>query len=269
GTTLGTFAVGTNPTILPPDTGSYIPAKGAVGFQNHYTPFGKEVVDKSQIGLYFYKEQPKLVMRTMTIADVSISIPANTERHKEVAYLTFPNEALVFGAFIHAHYRGAGSDLAIVYPDGTKKMLISVPKYDFNWQRDYDFAEPIKVPAGSKIVATYTYDNSKRNPANPDPNRVVPWGPQSWDEMFYTTLRYRWTDETSTNKIDHDKAMQAGRTIGILDDNLDGKIEVAELKGGTGNMIKARFAQLDVDKDGALSAAELAPVTAAVSRAEH
>jgi hypothetical protein len=267
GTSLGTFAVGTNPTVLPSDTGAYIPPGGAIGFQNHYTPFGKEVVDKSQIALYFYKEQPKMVMRTMVIADPTITIPPNTERHREIGYLTFPNEAILYGAFIHAHYRGSGSDLTIIYPDGTRKLLISVPKYDFNWQRDYDFAEPVKVPAGAKIVATYTYDNSKRNPANPDPNRTVPWGDQSWDEMFYTALRYRWTDETSTNKVNHDAALGVGRTIGMLDDNLNGTVEMAELKGGTGTMIKGRFAMLDVNKDGVLQEAELAPLATALRRA--
>jgi thiol-disulfide isomerase/thioredoxin len=260
GTTLGTFAVGTNPMVMPKDLGAYIPAGGAIGFQNHYTPFGKEVVANSKIGLYFYKEQPKLVMRTNTIIDPTILIPANTERHKEVAYLTFPHDGILYGAFIHAHYRGSGSELKIMYPDGKSKVLISIPKYDFNWQRDYSFDEPVNVPAGSRLVATYIYDNSKRNPANPDPNRVVPWGEQSFDEMFYTTLRYRWTDETSSDQAvgkAHDTEMMANRYMGIFDDNLDGVIEKSELKSKTGEALLARFDTFDTNHDGVLQLNEV------------
>jgi hypothetical protein len=146
----------------------------------------------------------------------------------------------------------------MITPDGKRSLILSLPKYDFNWQRDYTFQEPIKIPAGTKLVATYTYDNSKRNPANPDAKRVVPWGDQSFDEMLYTALRYRWIDETSKKPVDYDIALNASRTLGMLDDNIDGKIEQSELKGPIGNQLKAAFAQLDTDHDGTLSAAELA-----------
>jgi hypothetical protein len=78
----------------------------------------------------------------------------------------FPHEAVLYSAFIHAHYRGTASDLSIRYPDGKEKMLIAVPHYQFGWQRHYTFAEPVKVPAGSRLIAHYAYDNSKQNPAN-------------------------------------------------------------------------------------------------------
>src|SRR5205085_9924175 len=132
----------------------------------------------------------------------------------------------------HAHYRGESSKLEIIYPNGERKVLLSLPKYDFNWQRDYDFAEPVKIPAGSKLLATYTYNNSKRNPANPDPKRTVPWGDQSFDEMFFTALRYRWVDETSDKRVAYDEEMRANQLMGILDDNVDGKLQLSELKGG-------------------------------------
>ncbi len=262
GATLGTYAVGTNDYIAPKDVGTYIPAGGAVGFQNHYTPFGKEVEDKTQIGLYFYKEQPKMVMRTMTIIDPTIRIKAETERHVEKAYLSFPKEAILYGAFLHAHYRGSGVTLAMKHPDGREELLIAVPRYDFNWQRDYTFKTPIKVPAGAKLISTYTYDNSIRNPANPDAKREVPWGEQSWDEMHYTTLRYRWIDETSTNKVNHDAAMRATATLGMFDENIDDKLQMSELKGNQANAIRVGFATFDLNKDGALDAKELAALPA-------
>jgi len=272
GASLGTYAVGTESTILPTDMGIFMPAGGAIGFQGHYTPFGKAVTDKSQLGVYFYDKakKPKMMMRQRVIIDPTISIPPNTERHKEMAYMVFEKDAIMYGAFLHAHYRGAGSQLDVIYPDGKRKVLISVPKYDFNWQRDYTFAEPVRIPAGSKLVAINTFDNSKRNPANPDPNRVVPWGDQSWDEMLYTAMRFRWVDETTDNLTmgpERPTNSMSIDAIGLMDDNIDGKIQLTELKGSIGAPMKAIFPTFDKNKDGALDKAEMAAVMPMLSRA--
>ncbi len=267
GASVGGYAVGAESTIWPKDVGTWLPAGGAVGFQNHYTPFGKEATDKSQVALYFYKngQKPKMMMRGVTILDATITIPANTPRHREVAYLTFPKDAILYSAFPHAHYRGHSSDLHIEYPDGTRKLLLALPKYDFNWQRGYEFDTPVRVPAGSKLIATYVYDNSKRNPANPDPNKVVTWGDQSFEEMFFTALRYRWVDETTDNqKPDYQAALSQSQQIGMMDDNINGKIEMAELRGGAGNQLRGAFAMIDANKDGGLDQAELVAAQAAL-----
>ena len=42
-----------------------------------------------------------------------------------------------------------------------------------------------------RIVYTQWYDNSSQNKANPDPNREVTWGEQTWDEMIFGVIRYR------------------------------------------------------------------------------
>ncbi|HEY9218285.1 MAG TPA: redoxin family protein, partial [Phenylobacterium sp.] len=269
GASLGGYAVGAESTISPDDVGAYIPGGGAVGFQNHYTSFGKEEVDKSQIALYFYPkgQQPKMVMRDVVIMDPTIHIPANAARHKESAYLVFPKDALLYSAFPHAHYRAHSSDLWIEYPDGSRKLLLSLPKYDFNWQRSYEFAEPVKVPAGSRLIANYVYDNSARNPANPEPNREILWGEQSFEEMLFTALRFRWADETSTDqKPQYEAELQQSRMLGMMDDDLDRKLQPGEVRGRMGTLIKANFALIDTDKDGALSQAELTAAQALMGR---
>jgi hypothetical protein len=259
GASVGGYAVGAESTLWPKNVGTYLPPGGAIGFQAHYTPFGKEVTDTSKIGLYFYKdnEKPDLMMRGAVVVDNTIVIPAGEARHKETAYVEFPKEALLYSAFPHAHYRGYASDLWLELPDGTKKMLLAMPRYDFNWQREYTFAEPIKIPAGSRVIANYWYDNSKRNPANPDPTKTIVWGDQSWEEMFYTALRFRWTDETATKQVNYDELLNQGRMLGMLDDNVDGKIQKAELKGEMGKRIAAYFTQVDKDSSGAIEKAEL------------
>ncbi|RAK59238.1 hypothetical protein DJ021_05190 [Phenylobacterium hankyongense] len=259
GVSVGGYAVGAESMISPKNVGAYLPPGGAIGIQAHYTPFGKEVVDQSQIGLYFYDKDktPGLVLHNSVVVDNTIVLPPNDGHHQEVAYLAFPHDALLYSAFPHAHYRGAASDLWIRYPDGKEKLLLSLPRYDFNWQRDYTFAEPVKVPAGSKLIVHYIYDNSKRNPNNPDPNKTVVWGDQSWEEMLYTAVRYRWLDETSAKPVDYDEELNANRFMGMMDDNLDGKLEKAELKGRIGETLLTYFAQIDTNHDGYLQAAEL------------
>ncbi|MFN3583681.1 redoxin family protein [Phenylobacterium sp.] len=262
GSSVGGYAVGSESVLWPTNVGTYLPPGGAIGIQAHYTPFGKEVTDKSKLGIYFYKdnEKPGLVMRGAVVIDNTIVIPPGEARHKEVAYLEFPKEALLYSAFPHAHYRGYASDLWLHYPDGKKELILSLPRYDFNWQRDYVFEKPIPVPAGSRLVAHYWYDNSKRNPANPDPTKEVYWGDQSWEEMFFTNVRYRWVDETASNPVNYDELMNQTRMLGMLDDDLDGKLQKAELKGQIGQRLAANFERIDQNANGAIDREELAAV---------
>lgn len=259
----GEYAVGGESFQVPDGLGIYLPPGGHMGFQMHYTPYGKEAVDNSKIGFYFYPEEqkPEKIMRHTVIADNFIELPPETDMHKEVAYLTFPKEALLYSVFLHTHYRGEAGRLDMVLPDGTKKALINLPRYDFNWQRTYDFAEPVTVPAGAKLVATYLYDNSVRNGANPDPKATVIWGDQSWEEMHYTSLYYQWTDERVGAEADATPDMRSMRLMGMLDDNLDDKIQLTEVKGRIAGSLKPRFTKLDVNSDGAIDAEEMKAAT--------
>jgi hypothetical protein len=142
------------------------------------------------------------------------------------------------------------------------KELLSLPLYDFNWQRSYTFAEPIKIPAGSKLVAHYVYDNSTRNPSNPDPKINVTWGEQSFQEMLFTSLSYRWVDETAKHRVNYEEAMGKTRLLGMLDTDLDGKVSKAELKGRMGAQLAKYFDMLDKNHDGFLDADELAAAQA-------
>ena len=255
----GEYAVGGESFQVPAGLGIYLPPGGHMGFQMHYTPYGKEAVDNSKIGFYFYPkgETPEKIMRHTVIADNFIELPPETDQHKEIAYLTFPKEALLYSAFLHTHYRGQAGSLDMVLPDGTRTPLINLPRYDFNWQRTYDFVEPIKVPAGAKLVATYLYDNSVRNAANPDPKKTVVWGDQSWEEMHYTSLYYQWTDERVGAEADATPDMRNGRLMGMLDDNLDNRIQRAEVKGRITSILSPRFDKLDANKDGAIDMTEM------------
>jgi len=261
GASLGGYGPGRGSNIEPVDTGVWVPPSGGVAFQNHYTPYGRATTEETQMGLYFYKkgEEPKYVLRTFGIFDFNIEIPPHEEFHPEVAYIQFPKEAILYGITPHAHKRGSATSVSIRYPDGKETMLIALPRYDFNWQYEYFLKTPLRVPAGSKIIAHWTYDNSARNPANPDPDKTVHWGEQTTDEMLATYLHYRWVDETVVKQTpDYEKALQANLLFGVLDTNIDGKLDKSELRGKAGAMLLKYFDLIDTNHDGFIEPEELA-----------
>jgi hypothetical protein len=102
----------------------------------------------------------------------------------------FRQDATAWGLFPHTHLRGRKWEYRVVMPDGAERMILAVPRYDFNWQTYYMFREPLRVPKGSRIVSSAWYDNSASNKFNPDPNIDVFWGDQTWEEMQYTGILY-------------------------------------------------------------------------------
>jgi hypothetical protein len=260
GASLGGYGPGRGSNLQPLDTGVWVPPSGGIAFQNHYTPYGRETTEETQMGIYFYPkgQEPKYVLRTFGIFDFSIVIPPGEEYHHEQAYIDVPKEMILYGLTPHAHHRGGSVNVSVKYPNGKEEMLLAMPRYDFNWQYEYFLKTPLKVPAGSKVITKWTFDNSTRNPANPDAKREIRWGEQSSEEMLALYLHYRWTDETVANqKPENDKLMQAGLMIGVMDDDMDAKLQPAELKGNMGETLKKYFAMIDANKDGGVDRKEL------------
>ncbi len=258
GGSVGSYTPGAEPQVIADGAGAPVPAGGKLSFSMHYTTTGKAATDQTQIGYYTLKAPPEFIKRSTVISDFALKIPKGEARHKEIAYLEFPADAYLYTLYPHSHYRGWHVELKQKTPDGKEKMLLSLPKYDFNWQRDYDPVEPILVKAGTKLIATWVYDNSAHNKANPDPSIDVTWGEQSWQEMMYFRVNYRWADETVDNvRNDLQSKLMESRTIGALDDNADNKVQINELSG-TMASVKTRFKDLDANGDGGLDKAELA-----------
>jgi mono/diheme cytochrome c family protein len=269
GASLGGYGPGRGSNIEPVDTGVWVPPSGGIGFQNHYTPYGKPTEEKTQMGIYFYPkgQEPKYVLRTFGIFDFSIVIPAGEEWHHEQAYVDFPHEAVIYGITPHAHHRGSSATVTFKYPDGREEMVLALPRYDFSWQYEYMLAKPMKIPAGTRAITRWTFDNSSRNPDNPDYKREIRWGEQSSEEMLALYFHYRWTDETVAHQLPkYDQEMQKGLMMGVMDDSMDGKLQPAELKGNMGDNLKKYFTLIDQDHDGAISQKELDQATAYLGR---
>jgi hypothetical protein len=258
GSSVGSYVPGAGVQLYNDNTGAPVPGGGKLRYSMHYTPTGKEATDATQIGYYLLKAPPEIIRRAAVISDPGLRIPAGAARHTEIGYLEFPADAVLYSVHPHAHYRGYSVELTALTPDGKKAPLLSVPKYDFNWQLDYDLEKPTVIKAGTKLIVTWIYDNSVNNPANPDPKADVKSGEQTWEEMMYFRVNYRWADETSSNiRNDLQSKLMDTRLIGQLDHNFDSKVQLSELVGTMATM-KVRFADLDLNKDGGLDREELA-----------
>jgi hypothetical protein len=198
---LSNYVPGAEPLEIPADNGILVPKGAKFSFQCHYTTSGKEAVDVTRMGLYFMKDPPKYRYREAVLANPRLKIPPNKKEHVEFQTRTFDREVLVYSLHPHSHFRGRAASFIAHYPDGREEVLLNVPRYDFNWQATYDLKTPKVLPAGTKITYYTTFDNSTQNKANPDPNREVPWGQQTWDEMLYGVIRFRYLTEEAASKV--------------------------------------------------------------------
>lgn len=189
----GFFAIyvpGNNTLIYPPGYAKALPAGATLRFQIHYTPNGHEVREQVRIGLRFAPGEPQYAIQNAGISTHRFAIPPGDSNHRVDATLPVPRDARILAYLPHMHVRGKAYRYTLRTPDGKEDILLDVPRYDFNWQLLYRYAEPRLLTAGSVIQATGWFDNSAANPANPDPTKTVRWGPQTTDEMMLGYVEY-------------------------------------------------------------------------------
>jgi peroxiredoxin len=196
---LTAYAPGELSSALRPGMAKRIPKNSVLVFQMHYTPNGVEQTDRSSVGLVFAKEPPKIEVRTRSAAQKHLAIPPGDGNYEATSSTTFDHDAELLSFLPHMHLRGKDFRYEVVFPDGKRETLLSVPRYDFNWQSAYRLEKPLHLPAGTRIECTAHYDNSKDNPNNPDPNKMVHWGDQTWDEMMIGFVDYAYTKSGPTN----------------------------------------------------------------------
>ncbi|MCM8533893.1 MAG: hypothetical protein NE330_22210 [Lentisphaeraceae bacterium] len=187
GGTRGFFAglvPGQSFTQYPPETGKVLRGGSWLKFQLHYTPNGKAVMDEISLAIKFLDEPPKKQILTVSAFNARFVIPPRTKNYVVKSKFKFPVKATVLAFSPHTHLRGKSFKYELLLPNGKRQVVLDVPNYDFNWQIRYILKTPLKVPAGSQMLCTATYDNSADNPANPNPNVSVRFGDQTEDEMM-------------------------------------------------------------------------------------
>jgi peroxiredoxin len=188
---LAGYVPGRSPEPLPEGTGHFLPVGSRVRFQLHYTTTGRAERDVPRLGLYFSERPLAHELATGAAGNMDFEIPPGAPDHREVAERTLSRDVLVYRWMPHMHYRGKSMRYEAHYPDGRVESLLSVPRYRFGWQLQYVLAEPKRLPAGTRLVVNAAFDNSARNPANPDPTVAVHFGEQSSDEMLFGYFLYR------------------------------------------------------------------------------
>lgn len=198
---LSGFDEGSMATMLPgkgPDVydvfgdgsvAKYIPAGSKVRFQIHYANNKDSLTDRTRIGLYFASRPPERPLKRVDMRNRYFLIPAGAANHEVKRCYQLESDKLLLAITPHAHYRGKDALYELVHADGRRDVLLSVPNYDFNWQLQYKLKDPVFMEKGSRIEATFHFDNSANNRANPDSTKAIRWGDRSEDEMMVT-----WTE---------------------------------------------------------------------------
>jgi hypothetical protein len=207
--------------VCPPDTALRLRKGCKLRIEMHYTPNGTSVKDRSSVGLTFAKKPPRFEMFMNEFANTNIVVPPQDPHYRAEATLRFPADARILSVVPHMHWRGKDYRYEAIYPDGTRKTLLSVPRWDFNWQSVYRFQDPVKMPRGSRLHTVAHWDNSRINPLNPSPEKKVRFGLQSWEEMMVGWVCFVWERPETAAELAKNPPSRADRIFDELDVNGD------------------------------------------------
>jgi mono/diheme cytochrome c family protein len=181
---LYSWTPGTGPLTAPSGGAILLPAGSSLVFEMHYVPKGKATTDRSAIGFRFAKAPPTLDVSTLVATNESIGIPPGASNYEASACLFLTREVTLLAIKPHMHLRGKDILFEAEFPSRKRETLLSVPRWNFDWQLTYKLVEPQKLPAGTRVRVIAHYDNSSANKRNPDPTRFVVWDNQSTGEML-------------------------------------------------------------------------------------
>jgi hypothetical protein len=190
---LGGWSVGNTPRPLPNGMGRYVHKGADLVVQMHYHPSGKPESDQSEIGLYFVKKpvaeslkEPAKLVGSIWMANYEMEIPAGEKGYRRSTSYTLPRDVILVGVVPHMHLLGKSMRVTALLPDNTVKTLIDITNWNYNWQDEYYYERPFKLPAGTRLEVEAVFDNSAENPSNPSsPPKRVTWGDGTTDEMLF------------------------------------------------------------------------------------
>lgn len=169
---------------LQPGEAKLIKAGSVILFQLHYSPNGKEATDRSSVGFVFAKQPPKRRIHTVNVQNYAFTIPPRADSYPVSARARVTRDITIVNLQPHMHVRGKSFEYKVTYPTGESEVLLRVPRWDFNWQLTYVLKTAKTLPKGTIIEVFGVFDNSVNNPFNPDPNALVVYGEQTWNEMM-------------------------------------------------------------------------------------
>lgn len=191
GSLISSYLPGRGPDVYPVGTARMIPAGASMNFQIHYSrTTGKTETDATSVGLIFAKEPPTRISRRIDLSNQMFLVHAGDPDQEVTECHSFDKSVLITSLTPHMHLRGKAMQIFADLPDGQRRMLLSVPDYDFNWQFTYRASDPIYLPKGTRIEVHGHFDNSANKRGNPDPTKTIRWGSASENEMMDGWIEY-------------------------------------------------------------------------------
>jgi len=190
---LGGWSVGNTARRLPNEMGRYLKKGSDLVVQVHYHPIGKAEMDQSEVGLYFVNkpveeslQEPAKLVGSIWMANYEMDIPAGEANYQRATSYILPKDVILVGIVPHMHLLGKSMRVTATQPNEQPEVLIDIPAWDYNWQDEYYYEQPIRLRSGTKIIVEAVFDNSAGNPSNPSsPPERVTWGEETTDEMLF------------------------------------------------------------------------------------
>ncbi len=204
---IGGIAPGNEPDSYPEGYGVLLKKGTKIVFAMHYHKQpgpGTGVWDQSMVAFKFHTKPVAHRVIIDPIGNHDFEIPPGHPNWEVGSARVFEKDTTILDLMPHMHLRGKDAKYVAFYPDGTQETLLYVPQYDFNWQTSYEFKEPKKIPAGTRIEVTMHFNNSTSNKANPDPTKSIRFGGPTTDEMMLGWLTYTTTEpNTGVTHVAH------------------------------------------------------------------
>lgn len=298
--TLAIWTPGRNPLPLADGLSLPWPANADLVLNLHLHPSGKPETEQSSVGIYFTDEPPKRSLVDVTLIDRKIDIAPGEKAFRTHDECTLPVDMDLLSIFPHMHIIGKEMRLTATLPDGKTRSLFWIDDWDFNWQDVYEYAEPVRLPKGTKIALDGVHDNSADNPQNPrHPPERVRWGEQTFNEMSIAFLNLAPARESdlgalptsidrhislaikpagtklgsvaSKGSTPADFAERAADALRKADKDGNGRLSLAEVKAAVGNrqppeVLEKQLVRFDRDGDRELNRAEVAEALKALAK---
>ena len=181
---LGGWSPGNGAYEMPAGTALPLRKSTDLVLQVHYHVTGAPAFDRSRLALYFSPTPPTKSLFDVALASRQIDIAPGDRAYRVRDAITLPVAVDLMGIIPHAHYLARQMRAWAILPTGRRQNLFEVLDWDFNWQQNYRYLRPIRLPADTRLEMEFIYDNSSQNPRNPSrPPQRVGWGPETTDEM--------------------------------------------------------------------------------------
>lgn len=186
---IGGFQPGGATTIYAPGYVRLIPKGASLALNMHYNPKGTPQQDTTKIGLTLARGPVQKVVLTAMSGSRALDIPPGAANYEAVGTpYVFTADSHIVSLLPRMNERGKDFRYTLVAPDGRAVVLLSVPRFNPDWQPSYVLKTPIAAPKGTRLETVAHWDNSAANRHNPDPSQRIGFGPEIMNGYFDYTV---------------------------------------------------------------------------------